>query len=93
MTFLARQLVEAYEEVLSLGLNQCKLSRPMWRLFLCCLGGLSGIVKVCTFRTTACEAIGGLRVEALSGSLSCRRRSSRGKIGQLVEALFGESGI
>ena len=61
--------------------------------FLCCLGGLSGIVKVCTFRTTACEAIGGLRVEALSGSLSCRRRSSRGKIGQLVEALFGESGI
>ena len=28
MTFLARQLVEAYEEVLNLGLNQCKLSRP-----------------------------------------------------------------
>ena len=35
----------------------------------------------------------GLRVEALLGSLSCRRRSSRGKIGQLVEALFGESEI
>ena len=60
---------------------------------MCCLGGLSGVVKVCTIRTTACEAIGGLRVEALSGSLSCRRRSSRGKIGQLVEALFGESKI
>ena len=44
-------------------------------------------------RTTACEAIGGLRVEALSGSLSCRRRSRRGKIGQLAEALFGESEI
>ena len=51
---------------------------------MCCLGGLSGVVKVCTFRTTACEAIGGLRVEALSGSLSRRRRSSCGKIGQLV---------
>ena len=60
---------------------------------MCCLGGLSGVVKVCTFRTTACEALGGLRVEALSGSLSCRRRSSRGKIGQLAEALFGESEI
>ena len=60
---------------------------------MCCLGGLSGVVKVCVIRTTACEAIGGLRVEALSGSLSCRRRSSRGKIGQLVEALFGESKI
>ena len=42
-------------------------------------------------RTTACETIKGLRVKALSGSLSCRRRSSRGKIGQLVEALFGET--
>ena len=54
---------------------------------------LSGVVKVCTFRTTACEAIGGLRVEALSGSSSRCRRSSRGKIGQLGEALFGESRI
>ena len=60
---------------------------------MCCLGGLSGVVKVCTFRTTACEAIGGLRLEALSGSSSCRRRSNRGKIGQLVEALFKESEI
>ena len=63
----------------------------VWAAFLCCLGGLSGVVKVCTFRTTACEAIGGLRVEALSGSLSCRRRSSRGKIGQLAEGTFWEN--
>jgi len=40
-----------------------------------------------------CVAIEGLRIEALSGSLSCRRRSSCGKIGQLAEALFGESKI
>ena len=60
---------------------------------MCCLGGLSGVVKVCVIRTTEREAIGGLRVEALSVSLSCRRRSSRGKIGQLAEALFGESEI
>ncbi len=71
--------------------NQIKSS--IVATFLCCLGGLSGVVKVCTYRTTACEAIGGLRVEALSGSLLRRRRSSRGKIGQLAEVLFGESKI
>lgn len=30
---------------------------------------------------------------SISDNFSCRRRSSRGKIGQLVEALFGESEI
>ena len=54
-----------------------------------CVVVLFSCASLRTFRATACEAIGGLRVEALSGSLSRRRRSSRGKIGQLVEALFG----
>ena len=72
-------------------LTKLKTSRPRRAAFLCCLGGLSGVVKVCTFRTTAYEAIGGLRVEALSGSLSSRRRSSRGKIGQLAEGNLWEA--
>ena len=43
--------------------------------------------------SSRCARFVRLRVEALSGSLSCRRQSSRGKIGQLAEALFGESKI
>ena len=57
------------------------------------MGGFFRAVWAVCLASSRCARFVRLRVEALSGSLSCRRRSSRGKIGQLVEALFRESKI
>ena len=60
---------------------------------MCCLGGLSGVVKVCTIRTTACEAIGGLRVEVLKGYLSKNQTTGEVKIREVTFELLREVGF
>lgn len=66
-------------------------SDPTGRMWLRRREGRSSFFGELSSSWDTCEAIEGLHVETLSGSLSCRHRSSRGKIRQPAEALFGES--
>ena len=60
---------------------------------MCCLGGLSGVVKVCVIRTTEREAIGDLRVEVLEGYLSKNQTTGEVKIREVTFELLREVGF